>query len=57
MEIFWLVFWEKIKYLQGLAWINSATRPLAISRVSYSLNPQYFIGYIKPEDAKGSNHC
>jgi hypothetical protein len=25
-------------------------------KVSYSLNPQHFIGYIKPEDIKASNH-
>jgi hypothetical protein len=31
MEISWPVFWQKIKYSQGLACINAATRALAMS--------------------------
>ena len=52
MEIWWLVFWEKIKYSQGLACIKAATLCLGSLKVSYSLNPQHAIGFINPEDVK-----
>jgi hypothetical protein len=39
-----------------LACINAVTTCLGNAKVSYRLNPQHFIGYIKPENTKGSNH-